>query len=366
MVNHVIYKSIEGMKEWVSGIEKFFTEFIYRPNILKIINGTKKSITFQHETISGFPASIYKFVPGQSKRSIIFPNILFYYAKKENNNIVSSNLVDKSSHLLLYRNLFLNKILQNTALNPQNITLSGGALNNQNLIYSNNIQNIKSLIFGPRLKNEQNISSKKENIETYSGLIDQSSHLLLYRNLFLNKILQNTALNPQNITLSIDALFNQIHIYGNNSQIRKIGHKTILPDFRTTGKYYSSQNKNFGGNNLFENDSAKYSITFIQPVNKKDSIKNSSNSFSSISMQRRDVQNNDNFYFQNHKQIDQKIEQIKKISQEAKEIVAQKFISGSSAKSEMQPEIDINRLSNKVYKMIEYNMKIEKERRGYL
>ncbi|MCE8425235.1 MAG: hypothetical protein J5U17_05600 [Candidatus Methanoperedens sp.] len=302
------------MKEWVSGIEKIFTEFIYRPNILEIINDTKKSITFQQGTISGSPASMYKFVPGQSKNSIIFPNILFYkssmegssaifnesafgyslsnqivrhflmnygnYAKKENktsdytifpksiyysstsigqinNNIVSSNLVDHSSHVLSYRNLSLNKILQNTALNPRNITLSGGALNNQNLIYS-----------------KQYISSKKENIERYSGLIDQSSHLLVYRNLFLNKILQN------------------------------------------------SQNKN--------------------------------------------VQNNDNFYFQNNKQLDQKIEQIKKISQEAKEIVAQKVLSGSSGKSEMQPEIDINRLSNKVYKMIEYNMKIEKERRGYL
>lgn len=298
MINHVINKSIEGMKEWVSGIEKIFTEFIYRPNIFKIINDTKKSITFQHGTISGFPASMYRFVPGQSNNSIIFPNILFYKSCMEASNAIFSESAFSYS--------LSNKILRHFLMNYGSTSV--GQINN-NIVSSN--------------------------------LIDQSSHLLLYRNLSLNKILQNTALNPRNITLSSDALFNQIQIYGNNSQMREIGHKTILLNFRTTGKYYSSQNK-------------------------KDSIKNSSNSLSSISMQRRDVQNNDNFYFQNNKQLDQKIEQIKKISQEAKEIVAQKVLSGSSGKSEMQPEIDINRLSNKVYKMIEYNMKIEKERRGYL
>ncbi len=545
IINYIINKS---MKEWVSGIEKIFTELIYRPDILKIIRNNKKSITFQHETISGFPLSIYKSAPGQSKSSIIFPNFLFnasspdvnnavynesacsyslsnqivrrflmnsgsISAGKTRNNMLSSrntlseaalknqNLIysnnirnihsiisglklkseqyisynkeniernsgqiDHSSFLLSYGNLFLNnkifqnpvlyqpnitlssaalknknliysnnvrnihsilsglklkseqyisynkeniernsgqvdhssyllsnknlflnnKIIQNAALYQPNITLSDEALKNKNLIYSNNIRNIHSIMSGPKLKSEQYISYSKENIQRNSGHVDHSSYLLSYRNLFLNnKIIQNAALYPLNITLSDVALKNQNlnivlrrkydkkQLTETNSQLnhellQTKNPKTILLDFETTGKYYPTKNEYFGGNNLFENNHSKFSITFIQPVIKKETIKNPSNSFSSISLQRRDVQNNDSFYFQNHRQMDQKIEQIKKISQEAKEIVSKKILLDSSVKAEIQPEIDIRRLSDKVYKMIEYNLKIEKERRGYL
>ena len=383
IINYAINKNIKGMIKWVSGIEKIFTGFVYRPNILKTINDTKKSMTFQHEIISGFPAAIpneltynyslsylsnisfqrrHEFIyepvglnsPQSSQRTkrmqrtqseaakylrTLRLKILYYPSRivdinsnqienhflmnygsisagKMNNNMLSSGLVDHSSHLLSYRNLFYKRILQN-------INSSKSELESKSVQYN---------------------LSNKENIVRYSGLVDHSSHLLSYRNLFLNKILQNIAFNPRNITSSSDVLFNQIQIYGNNFQIGKIRHETILHEFGATGKYYTSQNQN---------------------VTKKDDLKNSSNSSGSISLQRRDGQNNDNFYFQNHRQIDQKIEQIKKLSQEAKEIVAQKSLL-SSVKSEIQPEIDIKRLSEKVYKMIEYNLKIEKERRGYL
>ncbi|CAG0953614.1 hypothetical protein METP3_00359 [Methanosarcinales archaeon] len=390
IINYAINKNIKGMIKWVSGIEKIFTGFVYRPNILKTINDTKKSMTFQHEIISGFPAAIpneltynyslsylsnisvrrrHEFIyepvglnsPQNSQRTQRMQSeatkslrplqleILYYPSRsvdinsnqianhflmnygsisagKMNNNMLSSGLVDHSSHLLSYRNLFYKRILQN--INSSKSELES-------------INSSKSEL---ESKSVQYNLSNKENIVRYSGLVDHSSHLLSYRNLFLNKILQNIAFNPRNITSSSDVLFNQIQIYGNNSQIGKIRHETILHDFGATGKYYTSQNQN---------------------VTKKDDLKNSSNSSGSISMQRRDGQNNDNFYFQNHRQIDQKIEQIKKLSQEAKEIVAQKSLR-SSVKSEIQPEIDIKRLSEKVYKMIEYNLKIEKERRGYL
>ena len=397
IINYVINKNIKEMKKWVSGIEKIFTGFIYRPNILKTFNDTKKSMTFQHEIISGFPAAIsneltynyflsnisvinvqrrHEFIyepvqlnsPQSSQRTqseaakslrTLQLEILYYpgrsvdinsnqianhffmnygsiSAGKMNNNMLSSGLVDHSSHLLSYRNLFYKRILQNINLTKSEL----------------------------ELKSVQYNLFNKENIVRYSGLVDHSSHFLSYRNLFLNKILQNIAFNPQNINSSGDALFNQIQIYENKFQIGKIRPEMILHDFGATGKYYTPQNQNFGGNNLF-NNSSKYSVTFIQPITKKNNLKNSSNSSGSILLQRRDEQNNDNFYFQNNRQIDQKIEQIKKLSQEAKEIVAQKSMR-SSVKSEIQPEIDIKRLSEKVYKMIEYNLKIEKERRGYL
>lgn len=75
----------------------------------------------------------------------------------------------------------------------------------------------------------------------------------------------------------------------------------------------------------------------------------------------------DSFYFQENRKIEQAIEQIKKIAEEAKETVIKNSVPGySSEKKDINRQIDINHISDQVYKMIDHKLKIEKERRGYL
>jgi hypothetical protein len=396
LINYSVDKSIKGMKEWVSGVEKILIELGCNSDVLRIIKNIRKSITFQHETISGFSASMSNLAYGQSKK-VIFPIFLFNTPSldignygsmptgKARINILSSDLFDQSSHISSYRNLFLNKILQNGATYPRNITLSGGTLSNQNLIYSNNIQNINLLISGHNaIKYPPNISSsggalKNKNLNLVLRQIYDREHLTETNSHLLNKftsigighlfkIIRNFAeyYSKKKLNNSLLQTFYDVSSINQGNYLKLANSKAILLDFEAERKYYLFHNKNFIGNSLIKNDSSRYSITLIHPPIRRSSIRNSSNSFNSISMQRKDVQNNDNFYFQNHRQMDQKIEQIKKISQEAKEIVTKKFLSDSSEKASIQPEIDIKRLSDKVYKMIEYNLKIEKERRGYL
>jgi hypothetical protein len=74
----------------------------------------------------------------------------------------------------------------------------------------------------------------------------------------------------------------------------------------------------------------------------------------------------DNFFFKNNQKIEQKIEQVKKIAEEVKNTVTQKSISVQSSENVVDRQIDIKRISDQVYQMIDHRIKIEKERRGYL
>jgi hypothetical protein len=75
----------------------------------------------------------------------------------------------------------------------------------------------------------------------------------------------------------------------------------------------------------------------------------------------------DSFYFRENRKIEQAIELVKKIAEEARETVTKKSVPGySSGEKDIGRQIDINRISDQVYKMIDHKFKIEKERRGYL
>lgn len=73
----------------------------------------------------------------------------------------------------------------------------------------------------------------------------------------------------------------------------------------------------------------------------------------------------DNFYFQTYQSIDKKIEQIKKIAQEAKDTASKIPEQVHSSKDmNLKRQIDIIRISDQVYQNIERRIRIEKERRG--
>jgi hypothetical protein len=338
VISQVINKNNKWMKNWVSGIDNFFSELIYRPIILKTIRNTRKSINFQHGTISGFTKSMYAISRESAYGFPLSNQIIRHFIKNYNEN----------------------KILSYHYLEKYNRRYSGLVdWSSHTAMHSKYSYNNSPIFWSKPERYEQHYASDKKNIERYSGLVKLKN--LPYQ---------------QNLAVSGEELNNQNLIFGNP--------KT----------YYTSQMKDFVGNNLLKNNMSKYilkynltllindelnhigknsfneinqnSITFIQPIIKKDERKNSSSSSSFISFKRRGLDDNDNFTFQDHGQIDRKIEQIKKISEEAKEIVSRKFLESPSGRTEIQPEIDMNRLSNKVYKMIEYNLKIEKERRGYL
>lgn len=79
------------------------------------------------------------------------------------------------------------------------------------------------------------------------------------------------------------------------------------------------------------------------------------------------VINIESFYFQNFRKIEQAVEDVKKITAELKDDLTKKSVSGQySLDKEIQQKIDINQISDQVYRMLDYRLKIEKERRGYL
>jgi len=97
------------------------------------------------------------------------------------------------------------------------------------------------------------------------------------------------------------------------------------------------------------------------------------NSFNEIK-QNNIFRDQDNFFFKNNQKLEQKIEQkiekkieqVKKIADELKNTVAQQSILGQDHKNGIDRHIDINRISDRVYQIIDQRIKIEKERRGYL
>ena len=71
--------------------------------------------------------------------------------------------------------------------------------------------------------------------------------------------------------------------------------------------------------------------------------------------------------FSSQQTIEQKVEQIKKIASDVKKDVADKSISlHPPLDKEIQKHIDLNRISEQVYQLIERKITIEGERRGIL
>lgn len=72
---------------------------------------------------------------------------------------------------------------------------------------------------------------------------------------------------------------------------------------------------------------------------------------------------NKNLYFTNHRKIEQAIEVVKKIAEEAKDTVTKTI--PESGDEIMYNQINIHHISEQVYQLIDRKLKIEKERRGY-
>ncbi|HWP92879.1 MAG TPA: hypothetical protein VNN20_11870 [Thermodesulfobacteriota bacterium] len=103
------------------------------------------------------------------------------------------------------------------------------------------------------------------------------------------------------------------------------------------------------------------------PLNK--SLKKRVRSSASNSMPgwRRTVFNKDseNFYFHMRQNIEQEVEEIKKIVVETKEAVAVNSKSTNyPGEMDIKRHLDINRISDQVYQNIERRVRMERERRG--
>jgi hypothetical protein len=73
----------------------------------------------------------------------------------------------------------------------------------------------------------------------------------------------------------------------------------------------------------------------------------------------------ENFYFHSQRMIEKELNEIKKNIVETKEAVKEKFIADrSSMDMDIKQYLDINRLSDQVYRNIEQRIRIERERRG--
>lgn len=104
------------------------------------------------------------------------------------------------------------------------------------------------------------------------------------------------------------------------------------------------------------------SIIFAEPIIKQGTFKYSSNSSRLTSLQEiYEFKDSDKFYFQDSRKIEQVLDKVNKVAIEVKEVLAKKNIAGDELR-----QIDINQVSDKVYQMIDYRLKIEKERRSHL
>jgi hypothetical protein len=141
----------------------------------------------------------------------------------------------------------------------------------------------------------------------------------------------------------------------------------------TNRQYLSTQNKGkhhlmtffksvFKSSNrtLIEANDKNYSMTFVKPVIKQDISKYTSISPKFPTLEENyTIKEGNNFYFQDNRKVKQALDQIKKIAVEVEETLAKKSIDGDS-----RHQVDITQISDKVYQMINYRLKIEKERRS--
>jgi hypothetical protein len=104
------------------------------------------------------------------------------------------------------------------------------------------------------------------------------------------------------------------------------------------------------------------SMTFIKPIIKQDISKYASNTSRLTSLEENYMfKDSENFYFQDNRKIEQALDQIKRIAVGVEDTLTKKSMSGDT-----QSQVDIIQISDKVYQMIDYRLKIEKERRSYL
>ncbi|MCX9010211.1 MAG: hypothetical protein OIN66_03715 [Candidatus Methanoperedens sp.] len=96
-------------------------------------------------------------------------------------------------------------------------------------------------------------------------------------------------------------------------------------------------------------DTQGYGTISLAPLKKQDTMKD-----------------NDHLYFQNNQKIEQAIEQVKKVAEEARQTAVDSISAHSSEEKDMRHKVDINRLSDEVYQLIDRRIKIERERRGYI
>ncbi len=120
----------------------------------------------------------------------------------------------------------------------------------------------------------------------------------------------------------------------------------------------------YKGENLL-NEAVQTSSIYNKPV--KPDFSNGSEAIGFKEIRQNNIfKDHDNFFFKNNQKIEQKIEQVKRIAEEVKNTVTQKSISSQASENAVDRQIDINRISDQVYQMIDQRIKIEKERRGYL
>jgi mevalonate kinase len=76
---------------------------------------------------------------------------------------------------------------------------------------------------------------------------------------------------------------------------------------------------------------------------------------------------NHDLHFKTNRKIEEEIENVKRIAHEAKQTVIESVKNiQTSHEEEMNRKININQLSDQVYRLLDRKITIEKERRGYI
>ncbi len=184
------------------------------------------------------------------------------------------------------------------------------------------------------------------------------------------------------------AVNRQLFKYGNYVQIIKpeTGKRRTFPVRGIDGRYPSSQKENIRGyhpglehkspailpqvrflQNKSSNETFQNWTTVNKPLIKHYHYNFGSNAANSLAAQRKTTfeAGNEDFYFNKAQTMSQEVEELRKIIVETKDAVKEKSLSSYSPMDiEIKRHLDLSRLTDQVYQMLERKIEIERERRG--
>ncbi len=397
MVHSLIVKSAKSTKEMLLWIEKLIPHIILKPPLLRSGQDMSKTARILHEAISGalppgrVPANRVSVVSFTSSVFSRFGNIMlnlnkllhpffsapvtalyweaFYKIPSQRKTDIRrlSNVnymkflntetqrVRNSAEPAFEHKSYLNLSQDITSLNHMmlfdtsfypktiyNVSLTGREVNKQFISHGNDLK-----ILNPEIQTIRN-NPKSETAMSYSYVTSSNARSLLNDTSLKNAVLYPPV--PYRASLPGGAMGRQLN-YGGHMQI--ISPETLII-------------KNSSGLLIKGTCSLKETYqnpaTFVKPILRHEHHKYGSEAF--FTMQGSDaLKNKDNFYFHNNRNIEQAVEEVKKIAQEAKE-TATKGQGKPSVEMDIRHQVDLNKLSDQVYQNIERRLRIEKERRG--
>ncbi|MDD1745714.1 MAG: hypothetical protein LUQ20_07915 [Candidatus Methanoperedens sp.] len=375
-----------------------------------------RNITTQHilESVEGIKSllgwfRIERSIPKQNKvSSLAFRSknipLFFNYKKYENlpNGVEDISLADNSvswDYKFVFHNespvilqhvnlLLINSKLANSLNYPEVLNdITKSSINKYNSYFNNYIQIINHGLhpeFEPAILPHVNLLLNSMSIQgdiltskeyfNFSKL-DKKYHVILpHVNLLLNTISANNMqsqiqdsyfISGQRFDYSFPQADLMVHEFKGDKEIHftNVQRSNLVYNFPAILQYMDTIQKNMPEMILSHSKSFPTSIKHNQEMDYQRTL---SGIMPSIIKSDTTTENHD-LHFKTNRKIEEEIENVKRIAYEAKQTVIESVKNiQTSHVGEMNRKININQLSDQVYRLLDRKITIEKERRGYI